>query len=95
MLKIKNCYSNIIEIYLTYYYKHSDFESDSKYNCRLLHDFHDNSTESFFQIEPKIKLSYKEINKHGWNFNFQIYYNFQASETWQNIFVHFSNTNKQ
>lgn len=32
---------------------------DSKYNCRLQHGFHDNSSEAFLQIESKIKLSYK------------------------------------
>ena len=43
-------------------------------------------------MEPKIKLNYKINQQAFWNFNFQIYCNFQASETYENIFAPFSNT---
>lgn len=54
-------------------------QSDSKYNCSQLAGFH-NSSEAVFKLNQKLNLVIKEINKYGWNFNFQIYCNFQTSE---------------
>ena len=67
---------------------------DSKRKSTLLRGFHENSSEAFFQTEPKIKLSYKRNQPTLLELQLSFYCYFQMSETRESILLTFQTSAK-